>query len=103
MTKREYLYTVLTEEASEVSQAVSKILRFGEKAYNPADEIKKTNEAALIEEVQHLTAAVEMLQDAGYLQYSHPILTLDAIKHNKKNKVKHYLDKYLNSPSNVIE
>lgn len=95
MTKREYLYTVLMEEAAEVSQAASKILRFGEQAYDPADIDKKTNATSLIEEIQHLKAAVEMLESEGYLAMLHPYLALDAIKHNKKNKVTHYMYEYL--------
>lgn len=95
MTKREYLYTVLMEEAAEVSQAASKILRFGEHAYNPADPQQKTNATGLIEEVQHLKAAVEMLEDEGYLQVFHPHLALDTIRYNKKDKVTHYMNEYL--------
>lgn len=95
MTRKEYLYSVLSEEAAEVIQAVSKVLRFGETAYNPADEKKKTNETALIEEVQHLTAAIEMLQDEGYLTTSHLHSDLDTMKYNKRIRVRDYLDKYL--------
>ncbi len=96
MTKREYLYTVLSEEAAEVAQAAAKILRFGETTYNPADEQKKTNEMALVEEYTHLQAVILMLSKEGYLP------TLDdeewRIKcgSKKMNKVKYYMNQYLN-------
>lgn len=95
MTKREYLYTVLMEEAAEVSQAASKIMRFGEQAYCPADEEMKNNAQSLLEEYCHLRAAIFMLQEAGYLP------TLDTpkmigIEAAKEAKVTHYMNEYLN-------
>lgn len=95
MTKREYLYTVLMEEAAEVSQAVSKILRFGEKAYCPADEEQKDNEYNLLMEIEHLAAAIDMLQEEGILRTLDPNVAYD-IQANKAQRVRKYLNKYLN-------
>ncbi len=93
MTKHDYLYTVLAEEAAEVAQAAAKVLRFGEKAYCPDDQEMKDNASALLEEYYHLTAAVKTLQDEQYLP------TLDeneqtAIIINKQRKVEHYFDEH---------
>lgn len=94
MTKREYLYTVLMEEAAEVSQAASKILRFGEQAYCPADEEMKDNLAILYEEWSHLTAAIEMLIDEGIIPNIDITEYYSNIKH-KKQKVIYYMNEYL--------
>lgn len=94
MTKREYLYTILMEEAAEVSQAASKILRFGEQAYCPTDEEMKNNAQSLLEEYCHLRSAIFMLQEQGYLP------TLDTNKMicteaAKEAKVLHYMNEHL--------
>ena len=94
MTKREYLYTVLMEEAAEVSQAASKIMRFGEQAYNPADKEMKDNLAILYEEWSHLTAAIEMLIDEGIIPNIDITEYYSNIK-RKKQKVIYYMNEYL--------
>lgn len=94
MTKREYLYTVLAEEAAEVQQAVSKILRFGEKAYCPDDEEKKDNEYLLLTEIEHLKTAVKMLQDNSYLT-DFDETTRYEIQKMKEEKVNTYLKRHL--------
>lgn len=93
MTKREYLYTVLMEECAEVSQAASKVMRFGEQGYNPAARPLKYNSQSLLEEYCHLAAAIEMLQESGYLPL-HLLSEQDLIQ-AKKDKVNRYLDEYL--------
>jgi len=79
MTKQEHLLVVLMEEAAEVSQAVSKILRFGQ---------TKDNTDRLISELNDYQAAIYMLQDEAIL----PETYLDSNKIiEKKNKVKFYM------------
>ena len=79
MTKQEHLLVVLMEEAAEVSQAVSKILRFGQ---------TKDNTDRLISELNDYQAAIYMLQDEVIL----PETYIDSNKIiEKKNKVKFYM------------
>lgn len=65
MTRREHLLAILAEECAEVSQRVTKILRFGINEKQPGQD--KTNRARLVDELNDLRAAVQMLEDEGVL------------------------------------
>jgi NTP pyrophosphatase (non-canonical NTP hydrolase) len=70
MTRTDHLLTILAEECAEVSQRVTKALRFGihehQHGYAPNDE-------RLLSELDDLYTAVKMLVDVGVLERSpHP-------------------------------
>lgn len=85
MTENEYLFTCLGEEAAEVSQAVSKLLRFGADDEYPG---KGTNTEHLVLELNHLLAVVGLLVDKQLLpaDWSSP----DAVM-RKREKVAFWL------------
>lgn len=64
MTETEHLLTVLMEECAEVTQAVSKILRFGPGDRYPADS-PADNLQRLRQEITDLLAAMDMLEMRG--------------------------------------
>jgi len=61
MTRKEHLLTILSEECAEVSQRVSKALRFG------LGEVQPGQEADNADEYSDLVALYEMLRDEGIL------------------------------------
>lgn len=63
MNNKEYLLTLLSEEAAEVIQAVSKVLRFSEHHSPPLR--STTNIEELNIELAQLMAVIEMCQEAG--------------------------------------
>lgn len=65
MTESEYLFTCLGEEAAEVTQAVSKLLRFGPEDHYP--EKGMTNTEHLVQELNHIMSVVGVLVDRGLL------------------------------------
>lgn len=68
MTQNEMILTILAEEASEVAQAASKVLRFGPHHTWPTVDAGSTTAAdRLIKELADLAALVEMAQAAGLL------------------------------------
>ena len=82
MNKQEHLLMVVSEEAGEITQEISKILRFGLDNYNPY-EPNKTNEDTLLTEYYQLVAMMEHLQDIGTLK----TLSEERIKEIKKSKI----------------
>ena len=62
MNRQEHLMTILTEECSEVQQAVTKTLRFG---LDEGRDIECTNAERLRAELNDLLAMVEMLEAEG--------------------------------------
>lgn len=71
---------ILAEEATEICQAKSKIIRFGlsdeyNNTYNPT----KTNKEKLEIEIIHLLAVVDILEARG-------IISLDGIEQGKQDK-----------------
>lgn len=54
---------ILIEEAAEVQQIASKILRHGYGSYNPFDEKKTPNRELLNKEIGDLQSAIDMLSD----------------------------------------
>ena len=83
MNRQEHLMTILTEECSEVQQAITKALRFG---LNEGRDITCTNAERLRAELNDLLAMVEMLEAEGLdlsSDYTH--------RAAKKAKVEKYL------------
>ena len=62
------LYTVLAEECAEVIQAISKIRRHGEGAYNPLAKEPELNITHLHREVGDLLAVIELMMRNDMLQ-----------------------------------
>ena len=83
-TDLSYNLNLLSEEASEVIQAVSKIIRFGEMSVSPYDN-NQANIFLLIKEINDFMAVVELLQE----HYGVPILCKDQID-KKKAKIAEY-------------
>ena len=69
MDRREMLLIQLMEEAGEVVQASSKVLRFGTNHTWPVDgeKLAKTAESRLTQELIDLLALVELCQFEGFL------------------------------------
>ena len=82
-TDLSYNLNLLSEEASEVIQAVSKIIRFGEMSVSPYE--NRANIFLLIKEINDFMAVVELLQE----HYGVPILCKDQID-KKKAKIAEY-------------
>ena len=83
-TDLSYNLNLLSEEASEVIQAVSKIIRFGEMSVSPYDN-NQSNIFLLIKEINDFMAVVELLQE----HYGVPILCKEQID-KKKAKIAEY-------------
>lgn len=100
MDRRLYLLLSVMEEADEVSQRISKLLKF------TPDEVQtgqgKTNMRRLQEELVDLSAVVEMCVDAGYIADIDP-LEGAAMMLAKKEKVEKYLNYSMdmNSPKSA--
>ena len=58
------LLTMLAEEAAEVVQAVTKILRHGPDNYNPDAEVRVLNTSALRKEIIDLVAVVQIMRES---------------------------------------
>jgi hypothetical protein len=83
MNKEEYLLVCLSEECSEVSQAIDKVLKFGSKNTGPG--LTKNNIELVCEEVNDFLGALALVQEVF------PNVVIDPIKINKKaNKIKKY-------------
>lgn len=65
MDRREYLLTVLAEEATEIAHRVHKAMRFGLKEVQPGQD--KTNEWRMLEEICQLNAVLLMLAEEGMI------------------------------------
>ena len=85
MIKNENLLITLGEEASEISFAVSKAIRFG--LYSRISEEDYTKAQEIVEEYYHLQTMIEMCQEEGILPVYGPML-IDDIKKDKRRKVK---------------
>lgn len=88
MNTREYLFTCLAEESSEVAQATSKGLRFGFDSFMPKSNFT-TNGQHLVQEIAELIAVAELLEEDGYLNLAS--LYDESIINAKKEKVLKYL------------
>lgn len=88
MTKKEYLLTCLSEEASEVIKDISKSLRFGMES-NFKDGMS-TNKENIRNEIIDFIAVAEMLVERGIID---DFTTVESIyeKEAKKEKVLKYM------------
>src|SRR5665213_756845 len=66
MTKTEYLFACLSEEAGEIVQSVGKIHRFGLQDSNP-DKATAANDILLGHEINDMLAIVEMLAEECHI------------------------------------
>ena len=85
MKDNEALY-ILIEECAEVTQAITKILRFGWDAVNPVIESDQTNSLHLQEELGDLLAMIEIVT----IKYKLSPDTIEEAKLNKINKLKRW-------------
>ena len=67
MNRKEELLTVLQEECAEVTQAISKIFRFGEENYHPKDRKKVTNYDHFIMELGDIMGVIKLLAEDGHI------------------------------------
>lgn len=86
MNKIEHLLTCLTEECSEVQQAVAKAQRFGLNDGYPGT--SSTNADDIIREFNETIAVMELLVEEGVLMYR---IDHDVIK-RKKARVREYIE-----------
>ena len=87
MTELEHVFSCLSEEAGEITQEVSKILRFGVNDVHPSIENFVPNEERLSNEINDLMGVVEMLKERGIK------IELSATKMlEKKAKVEKYME-----------
>lgn len=94
MTRQEHLLTILGEECAEVSQMVSKTLRFGTKDKAPDDHMDNANR--ILQEFYEAATVIEMLQSEGIL----PRWYDDRISFQKVAKAQR-VDDYLNYSEKV--
>jgi NTP pyrophosphatase (non-canonical NTP hydrolase) len=80
--KLQEVLLITQEECAEVSQAISKVFRFGFDGRWP-DEIALTNKEKLEEEVGDLLAMIDILIQKAYLSDTF----VNAARINKKNKL----------------
>lgn len=85
MNTTEHLLTIVSEECNEVSQRVSKALRFGLREVEPGQELN--NLARIVYEFNDLIGAMEMLMATSIQQLINPE-TIEA----KKNKISKFLE-----------
>lgn len=90
MTRNEHLLTVVAEEAGEITQATTKIMRFGLDNYNPFKP-EENNEDSLLTEFYQLQGMIEHLQEIGYLKTLSQE-EIQKIKDSKILKVYHYME-----------
>ena len=88
MNSAENLLTVANEEATELAQALDKVIRFGPQGYHP-EHPGETNEFLVMKEYTQLIAVMEMLEDAGII-HSLPLPQWDEIRTAKKDAVIKY-------------
>ncbi len=81
------LLIILQEEAGEVTQAVSKLFRFGPDAHNPKDRKKTTNIDHLETEIGDVLGVLKYLIEEGFLDGE----KIEKAAHDKAKK----LDKYM--------
>ena len=80
--KLQEVLLITQEECAEVSQAISKVFRFGSDGRWP-DESALTNKEKLEEEVGDLLAMIDILIQKAYLSDTY----VNAARINKKNKL----------------
>jgi len=96
MNRLEHLLTGVTEECSEVSQRVSKALRFGMQEIEP--DWTLNNSQRIVQEYADLIGMMELLEEGGYIS----LKDLRPMIAAKKAKFEHYL-KYSKSMGTLID
>lgn len=91
-TDQKYYLGVLQEEAAEIIQIVSKILRFGPDDYSPFDNKQVKNRNALVNEIAHLNAIVDKLHQLKFIKID-PV-EMAVLKCEKLKKILYYMDRY---------
>lgn len=86
MDRAEHLLVCLAEECAEVSQRVSKALRFGLDESQPGQSMD--NRERIIEELQDLFAVVAILHGEQILPYLH---VPPEITRAKRDKIEHFM------------
>jgi len=87
MNRKEELLVIMQEECAEVTQAISKIFRFGEESYHPKDRKKITNSTHLETEIGDIMGVLKLLIEEGHING-------DKIMKAAEDKVKK-LDKFM--------
>ncbi len=85
MNKTEFILTSLAEEGAEITQAATKIIKFGSFSKNPDTGI--SNMAQLISEMADAMAVFEMYYDTTTDDFKE---SFDLAKRRKKNKMNHF-------------
>lgn len=85
INETEHLLACLAEECAEVSQRVTKALRFGVSEVQPGQAL--TNAERIANELTDLFGVVEMLAERGVLR----VISGDAVL-AKKRKVEHFIE-----------
>lgn len=83
MNRIENLLIVAMEESAELSQDISKALRFGMDNYHPADVSKTSNANRIINEYYQLVAVIKQLQKQDIL----PTFSDEMIEHLCDSKI----------------
>lgn len=87
MTREDLLLTMLAEECAEVTQVVSKALRFG--LHNIRNAQESTNAQRIVHEFYDIFAVFEMLEEEGILDTSSN--TVEEHIKIKKARIEEYL------------
>lgn len=92
MNITENLLVTAMEEAGELVQDISKILRFGLTCSHITDSTKKTNEQRMLTEYYQLIAVIEMLFERGAVRDMSPedIKTIKGLKRKKWKSIREY-------------
>lgn len=77
---------ILQEECAEVTQAISKVFRFGINGYKPGK--SETNRQHLEEEVGDLLAMIELLQETP--EFKNSLVNIELAKKAKFEKLKQW-------------
>lgn len=85
LTREQHLFACLMEEASEISQQIGKIFRFGLADKHP--DLDENNKQRLVAEIRDLQAILEMLIVDGSLPYE-----VNIASHEKQQKTESYIE-----------
>lgn len=92
MTRKEHLLVIAMEECDEVSQRISKALRFSLQEIQPGQELN--NAQRIQQEFTDLYAVMLMLHEEGILptcSSGHPLIRMDWA-YKKRDKVNQFLE-----------
>lgn len=78
---------LLNEEAAEVQQIISKIIRHGYRSYHPDDHDMMTNRKLLEKELGDLTLAIQLMVKSGDISET----KIDEFSISKRSRISKYL------------